>query len=119
LVAATVTIAEDSGEPGRMPSEPYVFGSTLTRPGEVWVYLFGHELAHVEDAATPQGRSERQHADMLSGIIMTYRATLPLTRFLASDEAKAADAVIRVLSRKWELTADTAARAIVESYRRK
>jgi hypothetical protein len=116
--AATVTLAPHTADSStQMNSESYPFGSTLTDSNERRVYLFGHELAHVEDADTPEGSNSVQEVQRLFPDANARFNAEGSLGFEQDKDLQATFAIIRADNKRNENVADQRAKGIVESYR--
>ena len=120
LVAATLVLTKNSADMSKhMLSEWYPFGTTLTERNERIVYVIGHELAHIEDADTPQGRANIKQINELAPIRDAFeRAARDEGRTYYDDEYwKAYGELINKIKTRNENVADQRAKGVVESYR--
>jgi RHS repeat-associated protein len=118
LTEATVTLAPRTGDVSyHMNPTDYAFGSTITDTGERQVYVFGHELAHVEDAGTSQGRQSVQEIERLYPAAKARYDEEGYTGYANDRELQSTFAIIRADNKRNENVADKRAQGIVESYR--
>lgn len=118
LTGATVTLAPRTGDvSNHMNPESYPFGSTITDTGERQVYVFGHELAHVEDADTSEGRQSVQEVERLYPAAKARYDAEGSAGYANDRELQATFAIIRADNKRNENVADKRAQGIVESYR--
>jgi RHS repeat-associated protein len=118
LTGATVTLAPRTGDPSyQMSSESYPFGSTITDSSERQVYVFGHELAHVEDSDTPEGRNSIQEVEKLFPDANARFNAEGSSGYAQDKDLQATFAIIRADNKRNENVADQRAKGIVESYR--
>jgi RHS repeat-associated protein len=118
LTAATVTLAPHTADSStQMNSDSYPFGSTLTDSNERRVYVFGHELAHVEDADTPEGSNSIQEVQRLFPDADARFKAEGLSGYEQDKDLQATFGIIRADNKRNENVADQCAKGIVESYR--
>jgi len=118
LIGATVTLAKRTGDPSNnMNSESYPFGSTITDAREREVYVFGHELAHIEDSDTPAGRRSIQEVQKLWPDANARFQSEGSANYANDKDLQATFGIIRADNKRNENVADQRAQGIVESYR--
>jgi RHS repeat-associated protein len=115
LTEATLTLAKKSGDPNNvMDDKLNPLGSNITDSDERKVYVFGHELAHVEDADSGPGiqrwskaRSVVKGANEAFG----YKA-------LSKEPVKSVNSIMQTEHQAAESKADQRGYGIVESNRK-
>ncbi|HZQ66881.1 MAG TPA: RHS repeat-associated core domain-containing protein [Terriglobales bacterium] len=118
LTRATATLAPRTGDPSnQMNSESYPFGSTITDSSERQVYVFAHELAHVEDADTTEGRNSEQEIERLFPDANVRYKSEGTSGYAKDKDLQATFAIIRADNKRNENVADQRAKGVVESYR--
>jgi RHS repeat-associated protein len=118
LVSATVTLAKATGDPSNhMNSESYPLGSAIIDTGERQVYVVAHELAHVEDAQTPEGRASMQEVQRLYPDADARYKAEGYAGYAKDTQLQKTFEIIRTDNKRNENVADKRAAGIVESYR--
>jgi RHS repeat-associated protein len=118
LTGATVTLAPHTADTStQMDPISYPFGSTLTDSGERQVYVFGHELGHVEDAQTTGGRNSILQIDELFPAAQARYDAEGISGYEKDQDLQSIFSIIRADNKRNENVADQRAKGIVESYR--
>ena len=120
LTSATVTLAKITGhfsESRSMDPDNYPFGSKITKDAELQVYVIGHELAHVEDAQTPQGRAAQDVQQGLASLLGVMKDVEGTRRMQDDPVAGSLTSILNADAKRNENVADDRAKGIVESFR--
>jgi hypothetical protein len=100
-----------------MNSESYPLGSAIIDTGERQVYVVAHELAHVEDAQTPEGRASMQEVQRLYPDADARYKAEGYAGYAKDTQLQKTFEIIRTDNKRNENVADKRAAGIVESYR--